>query len=78
MLVAADYPFLDIMWTMFLFFALLSWLAVFIMVMLDNFRRTDHGGVAKAGWMLLMLFLPILGVLIYMVARSSQADALAV
>jgi H+/Cl- antiporter ClcA len=78
MLVAADYPFLDIMWTMFLFFALLSWLAVFIMVMLDNFRRTDHGALAKAGWMLLMLFLPILGVLIYMIARSSQADALAV
>jgi H+/Cl- antiporter ClcA len=78
MLVAADYPFLDIMWTMFLFFALLSWIAVFIMVMLDNFRRTDHSGLAKAGWMLLMLFLPILGVLIYMIARSSQADALAV
>jgi H+/Cl- antiporter ClcA len=78
MLVASDYPFLDIMWTMFLFFALLSWIAVFIMVMLDNFRRTDHGGLAKTGWMLLMLFLPILGVLIYMIARSSQADALAV
>ncbi len=78
MLVAADYPFLDIMWTMFLFFALLSWIAVFVMAIIDNFQRRDHSGVAKAGWTLLMLFLPILGVLIYMIARSSQADALTV
>jgi len=76
MLVAADYPFLDVMWTMFVFFAWVIWISLVIMVMVDNFRRVDHSGLAKAGWTLLIIFLPLIGVLIYMIARPAAADAL--
>jgi hypothetical protein len=36
---------------------------------IDNFRRSDHGGLAKAGWALVIILLPLLGTIIYMVAR---------
>jgi hypothetical protein len=74
MLIAADYPFLDIMWTMFIFFAWVLWVSLVIMVLIDNFRRPDHSGWAKAGWTLFVIFLPVLGVLIYMIARSGQPE----
>jgi hypothetical protein len=75
MLVAADYPFLDIMWTMFIFFAWVIWIWLLIMVLADNFRRTDHSGVAKAGWTLFVIFLPLLGVLVYMISAPRQDTA---
>ena len=73
-MLAADYPFLDIMWTMFIFFAWVIFIWLLIMVLADNFRRHDHGGGAKAGWTILVIFLPLLGILIYMIARPSTAD----
>jgi Phospholipase_D-nuclease N-terminal len=66
---AADYPFLDIMWTMFIFFAWLIWISLLILVLVDNFRRQDHSGWAKAGWTLFVIFAPLLGALVYMIAR---------
>ena len=72
MVLAADYPFLDIMWTMFIFFAWVIWIALLIMVLLDNFRRTDQTGWAKAGWTLLVIALPLVGVLIYMIVRPAE------
>jgi hypothetical protein len=77
MLVAADYPFLDIFWTMIIFFAWVIFAALVIIVLLDNFRRHDQSGWAKAGWTLLVIFLPLLGVLIYMVARPGPPEAIA-
>jgi len=75
-LLADGYPFLDIMWTMFIFFAWVIWISLVIMVLIDNFRRRDHTGWAKAGWTLLIIFLPLIGVLAYMVARPPEAEAL--
>ena len=72
MLLASSYPFLDIMWTMFIFFAWVIWIWLLIMVLADNFRRTDLSGWAKAGWTLFVIFLPLLGVLVYMIARPSD------
>lgn len=74
MLIAADYPFLDIVWTMVIFFAWVLWVSLVIMVLIDNFRRPDHSGWAKAGWTLFVIFLPLLGVLIYMIARSGTPE----
>ena len=71
-MLADSYPFLDIMWTMFIFFAFVIWVSLIVMVMIDNFRRTDHSGAAKAGWVLLVIFLPLIGVLIYMIARPAE------
>jgi hypothetical protein len=69
MLAAADYPFLDIFWTMTIFFAYAIWFWLLIMILSDNFRRRDHSGLAKAGWTLLVIFLPLIGVLFYMITR---------
>jgi hypothetical protein len=74
MLVASSYPFLDIMWTMFIFFAWVIWIWLLIMVLADNFRRSDHSGWAKAGWTLFVIFLPLIGVLVYMISASSRED----
>ena len=75
MLLADSYPFLDIMWTMFIFFAWVIYIWLIIMVLGDNFRRSDHSGGAKAGWTVLIIFAPLLGILIYMIARPKTADA---
>ena len=69
---ASDYPFLDIMWTMFIFFAWVIWIWLLIMVLADNFGRRDHSGWAKAGWTLFVIFLPLIGVLTYMIARPAE------
>ena len=71
-MLASDYPFLDIMWTMFIFFAWVIWIWLLIMVLADNFARRDHTGWAKAGWTLFVIFLPLIGVLVYMVARPPE------
>ena len=75
-MLADSYPFLDIMWTMFIFFAWLIWISLLVMVLADNFRRHDHSGWAKAGWTLFVIFLPLIGVLVYMIARPPEADSL--
>ena len=71
-LAKTDYPFLDIMWTMFIFFAWLIWISLLVMVLADNFKREDHSGWAKAGWTLFVIFAPLVGVLVYMIARPKQ------
>src|SRR3954466_613321 len=71
MLLADSYPFLEIMWTMFIFFAWVIWIWLLIMVLADNFRRPDHSGWAKAGWTLFAIFLPLIGVLVYMISNPT-------
>jgi Short C-terminal domain/Phospholipase_D-nuclease N-terminal len=65
MVFAADYPFLDILWSMLVFFAWVIWFWILITIFADLFRRHDIGGWAKAGWIVLCIVLPFIGVLIY-------------
>jgi phospholipase D-like protein len=67
----ADYPLLEVTWSMFIFFAWVIWVYLLILVLADNFRRTDQTGWAKAGWTLFVIFLPLVGVLVYMIARPA-------
>lgn len=69
MLIATEYPFLDILWTMIIFFAWVAWIWIVITVFIDIFRRHDIGGWAKAGWVVFVIVLPFLGVLIYLIAQ---------
>jgi hypothetical protein len=73
---AADYPFLDIFWTMLIFFAWVIFIWLLIMVLSDNFRRHDHSGWAKAAWTLFVIFVPLIGVLVYMIVRPPTAEAI--
>jgi hypothetical protein len=70
MLIAADYPFLDILWTMIIFFAWVAWIWIAITVFSDVFRRHDLSGWGKAGWTIFVILLPFLGVLVYLIANS--------
>jgi hypothetical protein len=70
MVLAADYPFLDVFWTMILFFFWVAWIWMLIMVFSDVFRR-DISGWTKAAWCLFVLALPFLGVFIYLIAHGS-------
>ena len=75
-MLAYDYPLLGVFWTLVL--ASLYVLVIFVIVwaLFDNFRRKDHGGLAKAVWFLVILFLPLIGVFIYLIARPADPDAL--
>ncbi len=71
-LVAADgsYPLLDAIWTVFVIFGWLIWFWLLIMVFGDLFRRTDISGWGKAGWAVVVLILPYIGVLIYLIVHG--------
>jgi hypothetical protein len=69
MLVAADYPFLEVLWTLLVFFAWVAWFWLLISVAGDVFRRRDIGGGKKTVWLLFMLFVPFIGVFSYLIAN---------
>jgi hypothetical protein len=69
MVIAADYPFLDLLWTMIIFFSWVIWIWIVITVLVDVFRRDDIGGWGKAGWVVFVIVLPFIGVLIYLIAQ---------
>ena len=70
MFVAADYPFLDVLWTMLIFFAWVIWFWLLITVFADVFRRHDIGGGAKTLWIVFVIILPFLGVFIYLISQG--------
>jgi hypothetical protein len=72
MVIATDYPFLDIFWTMLVFFAFVIWFVILFRVFADIFRRHDISGWGKAGWTLFVIVLPFIGVLIYLIANSDS------
>ena len=74
-MLATDYPFLDILWTMFIFFLFIIWIWILITVFADIFRRKDIGGGTKALWIVFVILLPYLGVLVYLIANhDGMAD----
>ena len=65
---SSDYPFLNIFWTMIIFFAWVAWIWIAVTVLIDLFRRRDLSGWAKAAWVIFVIVLPFVGVLIYLIA----------
>jgi high-affinity K+ transport system ATPase subunit B len=68
--IAADYPFLDVLWTLIVIFAWVIWFWLLITVFADVFRRHDISGGKKALWVVFVIIVPFLGVLIYLIAES--------
>jgi len=66
---AADYPFLDVLWTMLVFFAFIIWFWILITVFADIFRRKDTSGFSKVLWMIFVIIVPYFGVFIYLIAN---------
>jgi hypothetical protein len=71
-MLAASYPFLDVMWTMLEFFLLVIWFWILITVFADVFRRHDLSGWGKAGWVIFTIVLPFLGVFIYLISQGDD------
>jgi Phospholipase_D-nuclease N-terminal len=71
-MLAYSYPILGVFWSMLIFFGFLVVIWVVIWCFVDDFRRSDHSGLAKAGWAVLIIFLPLIGSLIYIIARPPQ------
>jgi hypothetical protein len=66
---AADYPFLDVLWTMIIFFVWILWFWLLFTVFVDIFRRHDLSGWGKAGWLIFCIILPFLGVFVYLISQ---------
>lgn len=66
-----DYPLLDLFWTMLWFFLWIMWLFLLFKIITDIFRDHELSGWGKAGWLILCLLVPFLGVLVYVIARGT-------
>ena len=71
MVIAADYPFLDVFWTIVIFFAWVAWIWMMVIIFSDIFRR-DISGWAKAAWVVFLIVVPFLGALVYVIAEGKN------
>jgi Phospholipase_D-nuclease N-terminal/Short C-terminal domain len=70
MLIAeADFPFLEFLWAMIVFFCWVIYIWIAITVLIDVFRRHDIGGWGKAAWTVFVIVCPFLGVLVYLITE---------
>ena len=69
---SSSYPLLNLFWTMFIFFLWVIWIWILITVFIDIFRSHDLSGWAKALWFLFVLFIPLIGVLVYLIVRGGS------
>jgi hypothetical protein len=72
MVLAANYPFLDVLWTMLIFFVWVSWFLLLFHVIGDVFRRRDASGWSKTIWLLFVLFVPFIGVFSYLIVNGNE------
>ena len=74
-MIAYDFPLLSLFWVLLWWGFVFAIFFAIIWAFIDNFRRPDHSGWAKAGWALLILIIPLFGMLIYLIARPADAMA---
>ena len=67
---STGYPVLDVFWTMFEIFAFVIWFWLLFVVLTDVFRSNDLSGLGKAGWTIFVIFLPLIGILTYLIIRG--------
>ena len=73
-----SYPLLGAFWTILEIFLWVLWIWVLIYVFIDIFRSHDLSGWAKALWFVFVLFIPLIGVLVYLIARGGEMHERAV
>lgn len=71
-LAQSDYPLLEVIWTILLFFVFIMWIFLVFRIIIDIFRREDIGGWLKAAWTAFIIFMPLLGVLVYVIAQGGD------
>ena len=73
-MLATEWSFGNVLWTMIVFFFWFMFIWMFIAIFADIFRRNDISGGVKAGWIILIVILPFIGILIYMIARPKMTE----
>jgi hypothetical protein len=68
--IGADYPFLDLLWTMVIFFLWIMWFWLLFTIIADVFRRDDISGGKKTLWIVFAILLPFLGVFVYLITQN--------
>jgi hypothetical protein len=71
---STNYPVLDVFWTMFEIFAFVVWFWLLFVVLTDVFRSRDLSGLAKAAWTIFVIFLPLIGILTYLIIRGRSMN----
>ena len=71
MVVASGYPFLDVFWTILIFFVWVAWFMLLFRILGDVFTRHDIGGGKKVAWIIFVIVVPFLGVFVYLIAESN-------
>ena len=71
-MILADYPFFGVLWSMLVFFVWVAWFMLLFRIVGDVFRRRDIGGGMKTLWLLFVLFVPFLGVFVYLIANNDE------
>jgi type VI protein secretion system component VasK len=69
---SSSYPLLNVFWSIFIFFLWVLWIWILIWIFIDIFRSHDLSGWAKALWFLFVLFIPLIGILVYLIARGGS------
>jgi len=69
-----SYPLLDAFWTIFIIFLWVIWIWILVWAFIDIFRSQDLSGWAKALWFLFVLFIPLIGVVVYLIARGGSMN----
>lgn len=69
-MLASSYPFIEVFWTILIFFCFVVWIWLLFVVFTDLFRRHDIGGWGRTGWIVLVVVLPYFGVFVYLVAEQ--------
>ncbi len=69
---SSSYPLLNVFWSIFIFFLWVLWIWILIWIFIDIFRSRDLSGWAKALWFLFVLFIPLIGILVYLIARGGS------
>jgi len=69
MILATSYPFLEVFWTLLIFFAFVIWIWLLFVVFADIFRRHDTSGFAKVLWIIFIIIVPYFGVFVYLIAE---------
>ena len=72
MVLATDYPFLGVLWSMLVFFLWVAWFILLFHVIGDVFRRRDASGGKKTLWLIFVILVPFLGVFVYLIANSDD------
>jgi predicted PurR-regulated permease PerM len=75
---SSSYPLLNVFWTIFEIFLWVIWIWILIWIFIDIFRSRDLSGGAKALWFIFVLFIPLLGVLVYLIVRGGSMHERAV